>query len=129
MDHLKLIEDKLAFHRAEIDKLETAKKVLLELSSGPADHKATRPKASAGKKPKKAAAASVKPAPSLVIPVRRQIEEALKSADEPMTSGKLIAKLGFSDRKQPVYTALNSMHQAGQVTKDAKGGYALAASA
>lgn len=132
MDHLKLIEDKITFHEGELAKLRNAREVLLDLSGGA---QAAAPAAKAKPAPKKKAkhkgngAAKASDQADGGPTVRQRVTEALQRAEDPMTSADLIASLGLGGNKQPVYTALNSMKEAGQVIKDDQRRYSLTSAA
>lgn len=132
MDHLKLIDDKIAYHEAKLADLRTARGVLLDLSGGAqAAAPATKTKPAPKKKAKhkgNGAAKADDPAGGRPT-VRQRVTEALQRTEDPMTSADLIASLGLGGNKQPVYTALNSMKEAGQVVKDDQRRYSLTSAA
>lgn len=128
MDHLKLIDEKIAHYESELNKLRNAREVLIGLSADKQAAEQTKAKPAAKKKAKsKTNGASKASASDNGVTVRHRVTEALQSASDPMTSADLIVALGMTDKKQPVYTALSSMAAAGEVQKDDQKRYSLAA--
>lgn len=138
MDHLKAIEGLLAFHHAEIERLETARKVVLEIERRAGDTKVVKkstplvakgagrdyrseyarrtPKAATPKAKPNGAPPSVPSAPA----IKERVLTLLRS-DPDLSSGKIMEKLDMTastQHKQRVYTALADMKKAGVIAHD-----------
>lgn len=136
MDHLKAVEGLLAFHHAEIERLEVAHKVLLEIDRRDIESKtAARPKSGGGGgHPKKRIAAkkanghAVAEAPSRSTAKSKIV--ALLGTERDLTSAIIMDKIGMDgtpQAKQRVYTALHDLKRGGQIAVDGQHQYRLVA--
>lgn len=121
MDHLKAIEGLLTFHHAEIERLDIARKVILELDRRMEDRIAAKRAGKSGSAaPKKLtfvkkANGHHGPTPDTV---REKIIE-LVAAEPGIESGTIMTRLGTAKNiqaKQRVYSALHQLKKAGKIT-------------
>lgn len=137
VDHLKSVEGRLAFHRAEIERLEIARKVILEIDQREGSSVAAKPtkkvvKASQPKKRTFVKSANGKPP---VEPTRSSAKEKiieLLMTNANLTSGVIMAKIGMGgspQAKQRVYTALSDLKKQGRIAVDGQHQYRLAVAA
>jgi len=126
-DHRKAIEERIAYHREEIRKLETALEVIagLETEAKPkaARKVETRAKQKAGKK----SAAATQRGGLSPAEMRENVMKALKEEGGPMTSAEIAAAIGMDGSRQPVYQALHTLKSSGKVARDGDGRYTASA--
>lgn len=113
MDHLALIEGRIALLKKEIAELETARDVLLRLATEEAGQ---NPGAKPKRKPKTADGARAKKQGRRTSMKERVLEVLRKS---PMKSPMIIETVGAGTKaeKQQVYSALNDLLTSNQVAK------------
>lgn len=138
MDHLKSVEGRLAFHRTEIERLEIARKVILEIDRSAENRTAAKPakrKVVKRDQPKtrtslKSAKGNLATVPSRATAKDRIID--LLASERNLTSGTIMDKIGLAgspEAKQRVYTALYDLKKKGRVTVDGQHQYNLAVAA
>lgn len=133
MDYLKAVEGLLAFHRAEIERLDVARKVLLEIDRR-AGEKIVAKRAKAGQAKKRTVAKKANGAGGTLVDAstaKAKIIDLL-AAEPDLKSGTIMVKIDMAtspQAKQRVYTALYDLRRKGQVAVDAQHQYRLAKAA
>ena len=132
-DHRKAIEERIAYHREELSKLETALEVISGLEAdqkpkaAPKAKPAQKAEAPAKQKTGKKASAAVQRNGLSPSDVRSKVEQALAEASGPLTSAEIAERLGMKDSRQPVYQALHTLKGSGKAVRDGEGRYTASA--
>lgn len=130
MDHLKAIEGLLAFHQGEIERLQTARRVILEIERRMADQRGAAKRGAAGTKK-----LTVKKANGHGMLATATVKEKiidLLGTEPGLTSATIMEKLNMTETKQHkgrVYTTLTGLKKEGRVRVDDARQYSLAVAA
>lgn len=130
MDHLKAIDGLIVFHRTEIERLETARKVILELNRRFEDRVSEKRAAKTAKPAKPKANGKPPPESLLTAPViRERVKEMLAAGA--LESGTIMQRLGTESKqaKQRVYGVLFALKKEGDISQSEDRAYSLAVAA